>query len=109
MRQLRFRLALAVGVVLGITALSSVLWLTRAEDGLAVSELVRVESLDDGDSTVLEEHMRWSFQLLRDERPVTEADLRERLAPSLRPEATVESFNDFLDFVHETFGAVTFV
>ena len=99
----------AVGVVLGITAVSSVLWLAGAEHGLPVSELVRVESLEDGDGSALDDHMRWSFQLLSDRRTVTDADLSERLAPSLSPEATAASFNDFLDLVHETFGAVTFV
>ena len=64
MQQLRLPLALAVGVVLGITAVSSVLWLAGAEHGLPVSELVRVESLEDGDGSALDDHMRWSFQLL---------------------------------------------
>ena len=110
MRQLRFRLVLAAGVVLGITAVSSVLWLAGAEDGLPVSELLRIESLEDADRTVLEDHMRWSFQLLGDERSVTDADLSERFAPSLTAVANPQDFNGFLDdVVYEAFGAVTFV
>ena len=109
MRQLRFRLVLAAGVALGITAVSSVLWLAGAEDGLPTSELLRLESLEDGNGTVLKEHMRWSFQLLGDERPGTDADLSERFAPLLASEANVEGLTDFLDLVHESFGAVTFV
>lgn len=96
MRLLRFRLALGVGVVLGMTAVASVLWLARAEDGLAVSELVRVESLEDGDGTVLEAHMRWSFQIVGDERPVTEADLSERFTASFAALVTAEDLNEGL-------------
>ena len=109
MPQLRFRLALVAGVAFGITAVSNVLWLAGAEDGLPVSELVRIESLEDADRMVLEDHMRWSFQLLGDERSVTDADLSERFAPSLTWVANPQDFNGFLDLVHETFGPVTFV
>ena len=109
MQQLRFRLALAVGVGLGTTVVSSLLWLVATDDGLPVSDLVRVESLEDGDGTVVEDHMRWSFQAFGAERTITEADLSERFEPSFAASFTAADLNGFLALVHETFGAVTFV
>ena len=109
MRQLRIRPALAAGIFLAVTTASGVVWLARAEPGLGVSELVRVESVEDGDGSALEEQLRWAFEVMGDQRPITEADLSERFTATSAALVTAEELTAGLEILHEAHGAVTFV
>ena len=106
--QFRVRLAVAIGLVAGVAAVAGTIWIARAQDGLAVAELMRVESLDD-DRSAMGDHMRWSFELFGGERVVTETDLSERFSPSFSAGFTADELNAGLDGVLDELGLVTFV
>jgi len=104
----RVRFALALGLVAAAAAVAGTLWIAGAPDGLAVTELVRVESLVD-DGSPLADHARWIFELLGRERAITEADLSERFTPSFVAGFTAGQLNEFLDNVFDELRSVTFV
>lgn len=109
MRYVRFRLGLVVGVAVGVTALSGVLWFASGESGLASPELLRVESLDHSERTAAEDHLHWAFQVIRDERVFTEADWRQRFAEEFSTLLSVDDVNAGLRFLYDDHGPVAFV
>ncbi|MDH5551634.1 MAG: Cpe/LpqF family protein, partial [Gemmatimonadota bacterium] len=108
MEQFRVRFSLALGLIAAVAAVTGALWIGNAQHGLAVAELVRVESLVD-DGTPLADHMRWVFDLLGRRRVITEADLSDRFEPSFAAGFTADELNDVLDAVFNELGLVTFV
>jgi len=106
--QSRVRLALALGLVAAVAAVAGTLWIAGAPDGLAVTELVRVESLVD-DGSPLADHMQWTFELLGREGVITATDVSERFTPSFVAGFTADELNEFLDVVFDELGSVTFV
>jgi len=106
--QYRVRFSLALGLIAAVAAVTVALWIGNAQPGLAVAELVRVESLVD-DGTPLADHMRWVFDLLGRQKVITEADLSERFEPSFAAGFTADELNDVLDAVFDELGLVTFV
>ncbi len=104
----RFVVALVLCAGMASAAVAGTVWLSHDNGALAVGELLRLESPPDSES-VLDGHFRYSFEILRGQRPWTEADMAQRFTTQFREFFPAEELQaDFSQFLEEV-GPVSFV
>ncbi len=105
----RIRFGLAIAVVVGVAAVSGAFWLGRDQQSLPVTDLLRMELGIDAGLSPVHAAMAWTFEIVSDQRALTDAEFEERLGESLQQSTTSESFRGEIDRMQEVTGPVNFI
>ena len=105
----RFAVALVLCVGLASVALAGTIWRSQDNDGLVVGELLRLESAPESGSSALDDHFRYSFEILGDQRPWTESDMAQRFTPEFREAFPAEDLQNGFGQLFNDIGPLSFI